>query len=259
MMTTTDRQIVTFPTSQPDGKALARVELGKVLDDVPTWSIQTLNVGPVRSSPVYGRHLRDTVGSSYDWSDELRFDKHTGRLASFVLKTPEAGVVDPEIARSWLALPRQTGIPVLEDLENGFHIDPLDLRYLTEEGSALVVTDAMMPASDSDSLRLAIGDDVDLLFHRGRYRGWILESPILHLVADPGDTPLGTDDARLHELLREYLTLVVEPNIARMSDEDPEMHKALQALRARVRNIDGPQAGALLCAIERALEVFYPG
>src|SRR4051794_31455672 len=113
MTTKTDRQILTFPTSQPDGTVLAHVELGKRLDDVPTWSIQTLNAGPARSSPAYGPHLHDTVGSSYDWSDEFRFDKRTGRMASFVLKTPEAGAVDPEIARSWLALPRQPGIPVL--------------------------------------------------------------------------------------------------------------------------------------------------
>lgn len=68
-----------------------------------------------------------------------------------------------------------------------------------------------MPAADSGSLRLAIGDNVDLLFHRGRYGGWILGSPIVHLVAGPGDRLPGADDPRLHELLREYLTLVVEP------------------------------------------------
>jgi hypothetical protein len=59
-------------------------------------------------------------------------------------------------------------------------------------------------------LRLVIGRDTELLFHRGRYSGWMLGSPIAHLAAP------GTDDPRLHERLREYLALVVEPNIARM-------------------------------------------
>jgi hypothetical protein len=264
-MTTTDRQIsktitiITFPTSLPEGNALARVDLGMSLDDAPTWSIQTLNLGPARSSPTYDRHLRDTIGSSYDWSDELRFDKRTGRLASFVLKTPEAGAVDPEIAKPWLALPRQVGIPIIEDRENGFHVDPRGLRYLSEDASALVVTDANMPVADGESVRLAVAGDIDLLFHGGRYSGWILGHPTTHLVVEPGDKTLRSDDPRLHDLLREYLTLVVEPNITRMSDEEPEMREALQALCTRVRDVDGPQAGALLHAIERVLETFYPG
>lgn len=88
---------VTFPTSNPDGEAAAHVELGASLDDVPTWSLQTLNAGPARSSPAYDQHLEATIGSSYDWSDELRFDKRTGKLTSFVLETPEAGALEPAI------------------------------------------------------------------------------------------------------------------------------------------------------------------
>jgi hypothetical protein len=247
-----------FPTSQPEGAALAHVEFDKTIGDIATWSIQALNAGPLRSSSEYDQHIRDTVGSSYDWSDEIRFDKRTGRLASFVLKTPEAGTVNPGIAKSWLAMPRHAGIPVLEDRKKGFHIDPLDLRYLADDGSALVVMDAKMPLPDSSSLRLSIGRGVDFLFHRGRYGGWILEHPVAHLVAEPGDKISGSDEPGLHSLLGEYLALVVEPNLARMSDEDPEMRQALQALRARVGELDGVQARSLLAAVERAFEVFYP-
>ena len=253
--------IVAFPTSQPEGTALAHVELGTGMGigGAVSWSIQTLNAGPLRSSPEYDRHLRDTVGSSYDWSDEFRFDKRTGRLASFILKAPEAGLVDPEVAGSWLALPRQTGVPVLDDRENGFHIDPLDLRFLASDGSALVVADTGLPRADGDSLRLAIDDDLDLLFHRGRYHGWILNNPVAHLVAEPGDRMQGSDDPRLHALLREYLTLLVQPNIDRMSDEDPAMRDALEALKARIQAVNAVQARALERAVERVLEVFYPG
>jgi hypothetical protein len=63
-----------FPTSQPEGAAPAHVELDKTVGAVPTWSIQTLNAGPPRSSSGYSQHVRDTVRSSYDWSDEIRFD-----------------------------------------------------------------------------------------------------------------------------------------------------------------------------------------
>jgi hypothetical protein len=249
--------VITFPRSNPDDEAAAHVELGASLDDVPTWSLQTLNTGPARSSPAYGQHLEATIGSSYDWSDELRFDKRTGKLRSFVLRMPEAGALEPAIARSWLALPRRVGIPVLDHRENGFHVDPLDLRHLAEDAAALVVGGAALPSAGHDSLRLAIGRDIDLLFHRGRYGGWILGSPIAHLVSGPGETAPGTDDRRLSESLREYLALVVEPNIARMGDEDPDLHAALCALRARVRAIDGKQARVLEGSIERVLETFY--
>src|SRR5262245_27864253 len=107
-MTTNDRQVprrLTFPTSNPEAPISAHVAVEQLVRGVTTWSIQTLNLGPLRSSPTYAQHLRDTVGSSYDWSDELRFDKRTGRLASFALKTPESGLIDAAIARSWLALP----------------------------------------------------------------------------------------------------------------------------------------------------------
>jgi hypothetical protein len=79
-----------------------------------------------------------------------------------------------------------------------------------------------------------------------------------HPISEPGEATPGTDDPRLHEPLREYLALVVEPNIARMSDEDPDLRTALCALRARVQAIGGTLARALEGGIERVLETFYP-
>lgn len=262
MTTTSDRQppeIIEFPTSQPEGQALASIDVGNALDSVLTWSIQTLNLGPTRSSPKYDQHLRDTVGSSYDWSDELRFDHRTGRLASFILKTPETELTDLAVATSWLALPRAAGVPVLQDRDHGFHVDPLDLRYLSDDAGALLVVEGTMLPADGNSLRLAIGPDADLLFQHGRYVGWVLLHPASHLVASPGDVPDRTDDPQINNLLREYLSLVVDPNIAKMSDEDQEVKVALESLSRRARQIRGPKAGALGHAIERVLEAFYPG
>jgi hypothetical protein len=158
-----------------------------------------------------------------------------------------------------MARPTSTGRdPVLDHRGNGFHVDPLDLRHLAEDAAALVVAGVGLPPADRDSLRLAVGRDTDLLFHHGRYSGWILGSPIAHLVSELGEAAPGTDDPRLHEPLREYFALVVEPNIAQMGDEDPDLHAALGALRARLRAIDGKQARALEGGIERVLETFYP-
>lgn len=251
-------RVVAFPTSQPASETVAHIEFGACIDDVPTWSIATLNAGPPRSSSNYAQHLQNTVGSSYDWSDEFRFDKRTGRLTSFVLKTPETGVLDSRVAISWLALPPQIGIPALADREKGFHVDPLDLRYVSHDTSSLVVADARMQAPDSSSLRISIARDTDLLFQHGRYSGWILRNPVAHLVSDPADTAPGTDDVRLHSLLREYLALVIEPNITRMNDEDPALRAALEALGTRITEVDAVQARALADIVEKTLEAFYP-
>lgn len=253
---TEHQRTLSIPTSHPEGIVRAHVESGAGNVEVATWSLQTLNAGPPRSSPAYDRHLSNTVGSSYDWSDELRFDKRTGRLISFVLKTPEAGNVDPEIANSWLALPRHAGALVLDDRDRGFHVDPLDLRCFANE-NALVVTDGKLAAADDASLRLAIGGDVELLFHRERYVGWILGTPLAHLVAEPGDEIPGRDEPRLYALLREYLTLIVEPNIDRMTDEDAGMRTALESLRSRVHAVDAAQARVMEGVVTRILETFY--
>lgn len=105
---------------------------------------------------------------------------------------------------------------MLDHRENGFHVDPPDLRHFAEDAAALVVAGVALPPADRDSLRLTIGRDTDLLFHRRRYGGWILGSPITHMASGLGEAAPGTDDRRLHEPLREYLMLVVEPNITRM-------------------------------------------
>ena len=94
MPTEANLMIVSFPTSMPASEARAHVIPDAMVESPPTWSLQTLNLGPARSSPDYESHLARTVGSSYDWSDELRFARGDGRLCSVVLKTPEAGETD---------------------------------------------------------------------------------------------------------------------------------------------------------------------
>lgn len=258
-MTTSERPMLIFPSANPEGAVRVRLSSEKQIEGVPTWSLQTVNLGPPRSSPVYERHLRDTVGSSYDWSDEFRFDKHTGQLVSFVLKTPESGLIDSALADSWLRLPRHVGVPVLEDCGNAFHVDPLDLRHFSRQEDALVAACTRMPFADSRSLRLAIVSDLDLLFFDTRYCGWILRRPLGHLVADPGDLVPGGNGAEVQDLLSDYLSLVIEPNITRMSDEDPTLRAALNALHARAQTIDAVQGGVIESAVERLIETFYPG
>jgi hypothetical protein len=121
-----------------------------------------------------------------------------------------------------------------------------------------VIPDAKMQAPNSGSLRIAIARDTDLLFQHGRYIGWILRNPVAHLVSDPAETAPGTDDVRLHPLVREYLAIVMEPNITRMNDDDPALRAALETLGARITEVDAVQARAVADIVERTLEAFYP-
>jgi hypothetical protein len=237
--------------------APGRLTPGRSLTQTPTWDIRTLNAGPTRSAPEYDQHVAETVGSTYDWGDELRFDRRTGLLASFILTTPEDGGIDPAIARSWLCLHRREGLPAIDDRRAGFEVDPLDLRLLSDDGHHLVASDQHLEPAGGDAVRVAIHPDVDLLFQRHRYVGWMLHHPIAHLVAAPGEPPPSGDDPRITTVLRDYLTLVVQPQIDRMNAEDPGVRAELEALDARVAALDGSAASALRRRIRETLDNFY--
>lgn len=258
MPTEANLMIVSFPTSMPASEARAHVIPDAMVESPPTWSLQTLNLGPARSSPDYESHLARTVGSSYDWSDELRFARGDGRLCSVVLKTPEAGETDAHIAARWLAWPRRRGLPVLVQRDQGFHVDPLDTRYLAPDASGLIAAAADLAQPDDSCVRLEIAPDLDLLFQHGRYCGWILNAPLHHLGALPVSAPAQVDDAALPELLRAYLALLCEPNLSRMSDEDPTLLADLRALHTRATHLAGAAAGTIASSIERAIDTFYP-
>src|SRR5262245_18121014 len=106
--------MIGFPTPGPEGSIAIRIDGARSLANAPTWSLDTAQVGVARSSADYERHLTATFGSSYYWSDELRFARDTGALSSFVLKTPEAGTIEAAVAASWLGLERRSGLPVVE-------------------------------------------------------------------------------------------------------------------------------------------------
>lgn len=57
----------------------------EALSSCPTWCIDPLGAGPARSSAGYDTLLLQTSGSSYDWSDEVRFDNDTGLLVSLMV------------------------------------------------------------------------------------------------------------------------------------------------------------------------------
>src|SRR5262249_36390314 len=117
--------------------------------------------------------------------------------------------------------------------------------------------DAKLPLADARSIRLALGGDVELLFHDGRYGGWILGNALAHL-GEPGETPARDAGPELQACLGDYLGLVVQPNVDRMIDEDPAMRAALVALEQRVAALPGAAARFVARAVAGVRETFYP-
>jgi hypothetical protein len=247
--------MIGFPTPGTEGAIAIRIDAARSLAQAPTWSLDTVQVGVARGSAEYERHLTATFGSSYDWSDELRFACDTGALSSFVLKTPEAGTIEPAIAASWLGVERRAGLPIVEPRATGFHIDPLDVRALSADGRSLVVLRAGVGAAEGATgcTRLAIHPTFDLLFTAESYVGWVLHDPIAALGSRDAD------DADAVALLRAYLALVVEPNIERMSDQDEAVGAALRELRERAGGQSARSNAARVIATRLAdiIDTFY--
>jgi hypothetical protein len=248
-----------LPTSGPDGLAAVRIVPELALPGGAWWDLWTVQAGLSRSDPSYDDYLSETTGSSYDWSDEFRFDLRTGLLSSLVLKTPEDGTADAEVTETWSGQPRRPGLPELVDRTRAFHVDPLDLRGLSGDGRHLIATDRQLGAAGSGSLRLAVHPALDLLFQDGRYRGWMVIEPLAHLVINRDDAPVpgsAPSDPAVRRALRDYLALVVQPAIDRMSDGDPEPRRALAELRSRLEGRDGA-ANVLRHRIDDVLDTFY--
>lgn len=251
--------MIAFPTPGPDDIVTAQLRAGLGLERRPSWDLQTVRSCPYRSSPEYEPFVRNSVGSSYDSGDELLFDAASGLLRSFILKVPEVGSIDPVLVRAWLAVPRTLGLPAISR-DTGFVIDPLDVRSLSADGQHLLVLGATPPEPSGGALRVAVHPDFDMLFSNGKYCGWVLHEPIAHLAPVKNeDGPRSPEDSELVELLRDYLALVIEPNVNRMQDHDPSIRTALEALleRARACRAPGPAAEAIAVRVAELLDWFF--
>lgn len=254
---------LTFPTEHPHGQLRAHVEPGRALGEPLSWDLYTVALGSRRAMhDSYEEHLRYLASAGYEWDDELRFDDE-GRLAGLVLKIGEQGPLPEAVARSYLALPRTRGLPVVGHHRHAAHLTPETLRCLADDARALVVLSREAPSADASALRLAVHDELDLLFCGGRYVGWCLAEPLELLAgaselapeartADPRHASLGA-------VLRDYLALVVGDTLAAMERGDHQVLVALEALRARVLELRGhdPVADGLASRIEELIETFY--
>ncbi len=263
-----DSPALTFPTEHPHGHVTAHVEVGVELEGPLRWDLYTVAAGPARSMhESYDEHLRYVASAGYDWDDELRFDSRSGRLVALVLKIGEAGALAGEVATSYLALPRQRGVPVASRHRDAAHLTPETQRWLSADARALVVMAPGSPAAGAAALRLAVHPYLDLLFVDGSYLGWVLHEPLEQLagsseLAASSPAALALRDARhaaLVQVLHDYLALVVGPTLGQMERREPAVQVALEGLRARVLELRAHDAVAdgLSGRLEELLETFY--
>ncbi|KYF71252.1 hypothetical protein [Sorangium cellulosum] len=258
----TNGLMVEIPTASSPSALHAEVLHNQNIPFIPEWQFRTLTVGPRRSSPIYDQHIVDTVGSSYDFGDEMRFGKEDGLLRGLVLTMPDRNMENAvDAIDAWL---NTTRIQALLRLASPipFALDGADVRAMDEDGRILLATLNSGARWDGQRLRIAVSTDTDLLFTDGRFCGWLLMNPLEHLRYGDGrgaEPSAASSGGEALELLRSYLALVAEPNIERMEDQDEELKIALADLkhRAAQASLRELKAREITAQLDDLLDRFY--
>jgi hypothetical protein len=251
--------LVTIESFWPESTIVTRVVPG-ILAYQPKWTFRTVNAGPWRSSTMYVQHIAETVGSSFDDGDEFRFGTSDGVLRSVILIVPDRNSASDYRALEWLRAPSVTGILEL-CVASSFSLNPADCRTFFEDGEAIVCTLDDALRAEGERQRVSIACDLDLLFLERKYCGWILWKPVSHLVSSNiGDTDeMSPGEVSVVDVVREYLSIVADPNIEKMEDQDEEVRRLLLDVRRRAFELTGDSVSvkALRAKIDDLLENFY--
>ncbi len=210
---------IDFLTSQSELIVTGKIVPNCCLDFVPRIFTTAVCIGPYFSDKnaqnlvwkVYDKEIGNTFGS--EESDRFRFSSQYRTLNSVHLAFPYDNIIiNPINMMKWLKTKRVVGLPRL-DRECYFTIDTPENRYISDDGMILAALfDFALNTNSEDTLRLSIAKDVDLLFLKRRYCGWIVQSPANYLVANDVriiSGPRQTDEDTIF-LFKRYLTLVDE-------------------------------------------------
>lgn len=204
----------------------------------PRYSISGLfvAVGPHVDMASHEKLLSGTFGST-DWlwsgDDEFRFDKETRELSGVILTTPEEGPVGSWTPAAWLALPYVPGGLRAENTGN-FDARPMATRWVSEDGGWMACATTVEATPSTALLRLRVAECLDFVFADGVLVGWILESPARFLVRKSDIPPENDCGHELNEALRDFLSILTEPNIEALQDGDPIVYSSLADLRMRL-------------------------
>ena len=114
----------------------------------------------------------------FSW-DDVRFDTKSLTLHSCVFHIPEANIDFHPCIGKWLETRPVIGLPQINAAADWRTITTC--RYISAEGDVLMgLTDEALKERTT-YLRLHIAPDVDLLFAKQRYCGWMISHPVNHL------------------------------------------------------------------------------
>ncbi|MDT3400626.1 hypothetical protein RKE29_29170 [Streptomyces sp. B1866] len=235
---------------------------GEPLGFFPRYSISGLfvSVSPPTDQESHEKLLSETFGST-DWlwsgDDELRFDRRTGNLVGFTFKTPEEAPDHSWDPRPWLLAPASTGALRACSKEN-FDARPAETRWVSDDGSHLVCAHRGSLKESARIERLNVARDLDFVFEDGNLSGWILRNPANHLVQQWDLPRKNSAPPGLGESLRDYLSIIVQPNIESMQEEDPRILERLTTLRQKLINIPGDiRRDIIIAQIDRLCDDWY--
>ncbi len=215
---------------------------GVCLPFSPRWGLRELSliIGEYQSGDEHEQHFLQTVGSG-NWYrseyDEFRFRQDNHQLESIWFHLPEVNI-EPDkqdIISLWQFETPIKGLLSLLSLQ-GFNPEPMDFRFLEQNGNFLACISemALTTTKNKNRLRLRIAKDFDLLFIEQKLCGWLLSHPINYLVMSWDEPSSVTIDEQFVSIVHEYLNLIAEPNIEKIEDEDPEILESLLALHKRI-------------------------
>jgi hypothetical protein len=246
-----------------DNATIAEAVPGAALPLAPRLGLRSLSllVGPYRSGDEHEAHVLATIGSG-SWHspdcEEFRFDPHDRVLRSVWLHLPETKLGADDFPDGWGHTPPTPGLLRLGS-PPPFGPERPTRRWVAPSGALLASVDADALVATNDRRRLRIAPDLDLLFARRRYCGWLLTQPARYLIDEWEEVSLDEPSVGLAAQLRTYLELVAEPNIARMEAGDPALLAALRDLAGRLTREARPtrQHGVLQRSIVEIIDQFY--
>lgn len=216
----------------------------KIIDGIslsfsPRWGLRELSliVGQYHSGDEHEQHFLQTIGSG-NWYrseyEEFRFRQDNHQLESVWFHVPEVNI-EPEKQDLISLWQFETPIKALLTLSEvqGFKPEPMDFRFLEQNGKFLACITEMALNATKNRMRLRIAKDFDLLFIEQKLCGWFLSHPIHYLVMSWDEPSPVTPDEQLASIVYEYLDLIAEPHIEKIQDEDPEMLELLLNLYQR--------------------------
>jgi hypothetical protein len=209
----------------------------------PRYYLRNLAVdaGPRMDAAEHERYVVDETFGSVDWLspepvDEYRFDKVNGLLTRISLRIPEYREEDEDRVSRWLSAESTPGTLRLVEPQS-FRVAPAARRWC--DNREMVLLCEGQERSNAIRLRVQIAQGLHMLFLDGLYAGWIISAPESHIVSVDGEPSSRPHDQELANNLRDYLDLMVFPELDGLMEGDPRFAKALSELRERIDPSDG--------------------